>query len=99
MTAQQAHNLVRGLNPDPGAYMLVDGKRMKVWQTKVSDEKTDLAPGSLVTNKKRFAIAFADGTVLDLLEVQPTGKKRMLIRDYINGQGSKFKSGEKIIDD
>lgn len=99
MTAQQAHNLVRGLNPDPGAYMLVDGKRMKVWQTKVSDEKTDLAPGSLVTNKKRFALAFADGTVLDLLEVQPTGKKRMLIRDYVNGQGSKFKSGEKIIDD
>lgn len=98
MTAQEVHNLVRALNPDPGAYMLVNGKRMKVWQTKVSDEKTDLVPGSLVSNKKRFALAFADGSVLDLLEVQPTGKKRMQIKDFANGQGSKFKSGEKIID-
>lgn len=99
MTAQEVHNLVRALNPDPGAYMLVDGKRMKVWQTRVSDEKTDFAPGSLVTNKKRFALAFANGTILDLLEVQPMGKKKMDIKDYLNGQGSKFKSGEKIIDD
>lgn len=99
MTADQANNLVRGLNPDPGAYLLLDGKRLKVWKAKVSDEKTDLPIGSLVSNKKRFALAFADGTVLDLLEVQPNGKKKMNIKDFANGQGSRFKAGEKIIDD
>lgn len=99
MTADQANNLVRGLNPDPGAYLLLDGKRLKVWKAKVSDEKTDLPAGSLVSNKKRFALAFADGTVLDLLEVQPNGKKKMNIKDFANGQGSRFKVGDKIIDD
>ncbi|MBD5428969.1 methionyl-tRNA formyltransferase [Lactobacillus sp.] len=99
MTATEANNLIRGLNPDPGAYVLLNDKRLKVWQAKVSDEKTDLPTGSLVSNKKRFAIALADGTVLDLLEVQPNGKKRMNIKDFANGQGSRFKVGEKIIDD
>lgn len=99
MTAQQANNLIRALNPDPGAYLLLDGKRFKVWQARVSDEKTDLPAGSLVSNKKRFAIAFADGTVLDLLQVQPNGKKKMNIKDFANGQGSHYQVGEKIIDD
>ncbi|WP_209685829.1 methionyl-tRNA formyltransferase [Lactobacillus colini] len=99
MTASQANNLIRGLNPDPGAYLLFDNKRLKVWQAEVSPDKTDLPAGSLVSNKKRFALAFAGGSVLDLLEVQPNGKKRMNIKDFANGQGSRFKIGEKIIND
>ncbi|WP_297819642.1 methionyl-tRNA formyltransferase [uncultured Lactobacillus sp.] len=99
MTASQANNLIRALNPDPGAYLLLDGKRFKVWKAQVADERTDLAAGSLVSNKKRFALSFANGTVLELLEVQPMGKKKMDIKSYINGQGSHFKIGEKIVDD
>lgn len=99
MTAEQANNLIRALNPDPGAYFNLKGKRFKVWKAAVSDQKTDLPAGSLVDNHKRFAISFKDGTVLDLLEVQPMGKKIMGVKDYLNGQGSQFKPGEKIIDD
>lgn len=99
MTAQEANNLLRGLNPDPGAYMMVNGKRFKVWKAEVADENTDLEPGSLVENKSRFAISFANNTVLNLLEVQPAGKKKMPIQSFLNGQASKFTVGEKIIDD
>lgn len=99
MTAQEANNLLRGLNPDPGAYMMVNGKRFKVWKAEVADENTDLEPGSLVENKGRFAISFANNTVLNLLEVQPAGKKKMPIQSFLNGQASKFTVGEKIIDD
>lgn len=99
MTAQEANNLLRGLNPDPGAYMMVSGKRFKVWKAEVADENTDLEPGSLVENKSRFAISFANNTVLNLLEVQPAGKKKMPIQSFLNGQASKFTVGEKIIDD
>lgn len=99
MTAQEANNLLRGLNPDPGAYMMVNGKRFKVWKAEVADENTDLEPGSLVENKGRFAISFANNTVLNLLEVQPAGKKKMPIQSFLNGQASKFTLGEKIIDD
>lgn len=99
MTAQEANNLLRGLNPDPGAYMMVNGKRFKVWKAEVADESTDLEAGSLVENKGRFAISFANNTVLNLLEVQPADKKKMPIQSFLNGQASKFTVGEKIIDD
>ena len=99
MTAQEANNLLRGLNPDPGAYMMVNGKRFKVCKAEVADESTDLEAGSLVENKGRFAISFANNTVLNLLEVQPAGKKKMPIQSFLNGQASKFTVGEKIIDD
>lgn len=99
MTAAQANNLVRALNPDPGAYLLVKGKRLKVWQAEVAKDKTKLPAGFLVTNQKRFALSFAQGTVLNLLLVQPAGKKRMAIKNYLNGQGKKFTPGEEIVDD
>lgn len=99
MTANEANNLLRGLNPDPGAYMMVNGKRFKVWKAEVADESTDLEAGSLVENKGRFAISFANNTVLNLLEVQPAGKKKMPIQSFLNGQANKFTVGEKIIDD
>ena len=41
----------------------------------------------------------ADCSQLELLEVQPTGKKKMNIKDYLNGQGSHFTIGDKIIDE
>lgn len=98
MTANEANNLLRGLNPDPGAYMLVDGKRFKVWKAEVAEDKTDLEAGSVVANKGRFALSFANGTVLNLLEVQPAGKKKMDVKSFLNGQGSKFNVGEKIVE-
>lgn len=98
MTAQEANNLLRALNPDPGAYLLINGKRFKVWRAEVASDKTNLEAGSVVANKGRFALSFANGTVLNLLEVQPAGKKRMDVKSFLNGQGSKFNVGEKIVD-
>lgn len=99
MTATEANNLIRGLNPQPGAYLLLDGKRFKIWRARVSPEKTDLPAGALVSSKGRFAISFAHQTVLELLEVQPAGKKEMNITSFLNGQGQKFKIGEEIVSD
>lgn len=97
MTATEANNLIRGLNPDPGAYLLVDNKRFKVWRTEVAPEPTSLPAGTVVDNKKRFAISFANHTVLNLLEVQPAGKKRMTVKSFLNGQGKSFAIGDKIV--
>ncbi|BDR60689.1 methionyl-tRNA formyltransferase [Lactobacillus xylocopicola] len=99
MTALAANNLIRALNPSPGAYLVIDGKRLKVWRAKVNSQKTNLPAGSLVAKDGRFALSFAQGTVLDLVEVQPAGKKQMPVKNFLNGQGSKFTVGEKIVDD
>lgn len=98
-TAEQAVNKVRALNPDPGAYLLLGNKRLKVWAAVSAPDATSLEAGCLVDNKKRFAISMADHTVLELQEVQPQGKKRMKISDFLNGQGSQFAAGEKIVSD
>jgi methionyl-tRNA formyltransferase len=99
MTAEQANNLIRALNPDPGAYLKLGSQRLKVWQAAVSSETTDLPTGSLVSKKKGFAIAFAQGTVLKLLQVQPAGKKRMSAANFANGQGQKYQQGVQIVSD
>ncbi len=99
MTALQASRLVRALNPDPGAYLMIQGKRLKVWQANVAEDHTSLPAGCLVSNKKRFALSFADATVLNLTEVQPMGKRRLSASDFLNGQGSHYPLGETIIDD
>ncbi|RMC54225.1 methionyl-tRNA formyltransferase [Lactobacillus sp. ESL0261] len=97
MTATEANNLIRGLNPDPGAYLLIDGKRFKIWQAEVAADTTSFPAGVVVENKKRFAISFANHTVLNLLEVQPSGKKKMAIKSFLNGQGKNFSKGDKIV--
>lgn len=97
MTATEANNLIRGLNPDPGAYLLADNKRFKVWRAEVAPKPTSLPAGTVVDNKKRFAISFANHTVLNLLEVQPAGKKRMTVKSFLNGQGKSFAIGDKIV--
>ena len=98
MTAEQANNMIRALNPDPGAYLMINGQRFKVWEAEVASDSSSLEAGTVVANKGRFAISFADNTVLNLLEVQPSGKKRMNINNFLNGQGSKFVTGEEIVD-
>lgn len=98
LTATQANNLIRALNPDPGAYIEMNGKRLKVWKAEVAEESTNIEPGCLVDNKGRFALSFAGGSVLNLLELQPAGKKAMNVKNFLNGQGSKFVAGERIFD-
>lgn len=98
LTANQANNLIRALNPDPGAYLLLAGKRLKIWQASVAKHKTKLAPGCLVDNRNHFALAFAQGSVLNLEVLQPAGKKRMNVKSFLNGQGSKFQKGEQLVD-
>ncbi len=99
LTAQEAKNLIRALNPDPGAYLVVQGKRLKVWAAEVAEDNTSLLAGCLVSNQGRFAISFADSTVLNLTEVQPVGKKAMKVKDFLNGQGKKFNAGDQIVDE
>lgn len=96
-TARQANDLIRALNPDPGAYIIVNNKRIKVWKAKVAQDHTSLEAGCLVSNKKRFAISFAKNTILDLLEIQPAGKRKMAVQDYLNGEGKNLPLGEMIV--
>ena len=83
--AQQLHDQVRGLIPWPCATMMLGGSTVKVYRTDVGGG-TASAPGTVVqADKKGLAIACGDGSVLEILELQPQGGKRMTAAAYLAG--------------
>ena len=86
-SAQDIHNLIRGLNSWPVAWSIKDGKNYKFWNTRSEAGKTDQAPGTVVEIRKNsFCIAAGDG-IVEVLEIQPPSKKRMSAGDLIRGHG------------
>lgn len=86
-SAQDIHNLIRGLNSWPVAWSIKDGKNYKFWKTRAESGKTDKAPGTVAEIRKNsFCIAAGEGLV-EVLEIQPPSKKRMSAGDLIRGHG------------
>ncbi|URL61502.1 methionyl-tRNA formyltransferase [uncultured bacterium] len=89
---------VRGLRPDPGAYMMMDKKRVKVWKTTPLDQDTKYPAGTIaIKTKHQLAIATGDHKMIAIDELQPAGKSKQKITDYLNGAGQKLKVGEQVI--
>ena len=86
--AQEVHDRVRGFDPVPGAFTyLPDGKLLKIWETRVTGNRTEALPGTVVSvTKKDFSVACRDGE-LRILTVQPESKKRMPADVFLNGRG------------
>ena len=84
------HNLVRGLNPWPGAIATFGGKVLKVHKTQIVTGYKG-TPGSIV-DEKNAVVMCADNTALKLLQVQPAGKKRMSGEEFVRGQSKKDKN-------
>ena len=82
--AFRIHNVIRGLQPWPGAHTAFRGQSLHLWRSRLSPRKWDLAPGTLVHEGGVFALA-GDGAALELLEVQLEGRKRMPAEVFANG--------------
>lgn len=98
-TARELDWKIRALRPSPGAYFAdFLGKRTKLWDISVLDEKTAFASGTVVeAGKHVLKIAAADGTVYRINELQPAGKPKMKATDYLNGIGKGLEVGQKVI--
>lgn len=82
-SAEEIHNLVRGLCPWPVAFTYVDGKSVKIYKADRVEGYSE-APGELL-DEKRFIVGCNDGAV-ELSIVQPEGKKQMSGGDFIRGK-------------
>jgi len=84
--ASDVKNLVRGLNSVPGAYCMLDGKRMKIYQVEVVDKKmTDGLCGEVVDVDHDGMIVRCGDGLIKILEIALEGKKRCMVSDYFNG--------------
>lgn len=88
--AQNVHDFIRGLSPYPGAWTGWEGKTLKIFRSTLQDAGTSPStdrkpPGSLLTDGKNYLkVATSDGFI-SVLELQLEGKKRMSVRDFLNG--------------
>ena len=85
-TARSVHNRVRGTNPWPGAFALLCGEPLKIHKTRLIErESGGEEPGLLRGGVKTgLFVACSDGW-LEILELQSTGGRRMLARDFLAG--------------
>ena len=82
--AEQAHNLVRGLSPYPAAWTEFDnGMTAKIFETRVVPASSPI-PGNVTAKDGRLTIDCIDGA-LEVLSIQPEGKKRMATADFLRG--------------
>ena len=80
------HNLVRGLNPMPGAYFSINDKTYKVWETEVIDKNSNLKPGEIVLQNPKEGLIIQTGNgQLSIKTIQAQNSKRMNIGDYLRG--------------
>lgn len=85
-SARQLNDHVRGLYPWPSALMVLDGIRCKVLQTALAGESGGKTPGTVLqADKKGLRVACGDGQALDILELQPNGKKAMSSPAFLLG--------------
>ncbi|WP_312095223.1 methionyl-tRNA formyltransferase [Niallia sp.] len=94
-SGEDIYNKIRGLNPWPVAFTLYQDKVMKVWAGKKVAKKKDAAPGTIVEiTEQGPIIATGNETYIQLTEVQPAGKKKMDIGQFLRGAGSKMQVNE-----
>lgn len=89
--------LIRGLDPWPSAYTRLGDKTLKIWKARVIPENSKTTPGCIVEVAKEGIKVQTGNGMLQLLEIQLEGKKRMPVEAFLNGytveEGTYFKRG------
>jgi methionyl-tRNA formyltransferase len=83
--AERIHNLIRGLHPWPHAASFLGPQRLILRRSRPAAEPVSGSPGAIIEALgDRLLVATGLGG-LDLLEVQPEGKRPMAIREFLSG--------------
>ncbi len=84
--AEKIHNLVRGLSPYPCAFFDHNGTNYKVYKSKIilAPNDRNFGPGKIINTKHEIFVHTSLGQI-QLLEIQPEGRKRMTAEDFLRG--------------
>jgi methionyl-tRNA formyltransferase len=86
-TAEEIARRMRGLYPWPGTYTQFRGKNLHLWaaQPATRSAPEGSTPGALLIEQSRLFAVCGGATLLNVLELQLEGRKRLSARDFING--------------
>ncbi len=86
MAAEAIRNRARGFLPWPGAWTYLRGQVFHLWKARATTGNTRGAPGAMCVDRRRLFVQCGGSTLLEFLEVQQEGRKRMTAEAFINGQ-------------
>ena len=91
----EIYNQIRGLHPWPVAYTKYEGENLKIWWGESDDTVYDGRPGEIVkkNNNGDFVVVCGNQKGIRITEIQPAGKKRMSVKDYLQGSADRIKIG------
>ena len=91
-TNHQIFNQIRGMNPWPVAHTLLNGEHFKIYEATPVEGAGQ--PGEILAIRKKELIVAAGEGALSLKTVQPAGKPKMTIIDFLNGLGRQLLVGD-----
>lgn len=92
--AREVFNHIRGMNPWPVAHTLLDGQRFKIYEAELAEGSGEA--GQIIAKTKKALVVAAGEGALSLKLVQPAGKPKMPIVDFLNGVGRGLEVGDVL---
>ncbi|HEK9098614.1 TPA: methionyl-tRNA formyltransferase [Streptococcus equi subsp. zooepidemicus] len=93
-SAREVFNHIRGMNPWPVAHTLLDGQRFKIYEAELAEGSGEA--GQIIAKTKKALVVAAGEGALSLKLVQPAGKPKMPIVDFLNGVGRGLEVGDVL---
>jgi len=82
-SADEVHNLIRAFSPSPGAFFIHNQKLIKIFSTKLENDKV-LSPGEFLERKDKLFVGCGSGT-LEVFEIQFEGRRKMTMAEFLRG--------------
>ena len=86
---KRIYDFIRGLSPYPAAWTVLEviagGLPLKIFQSEMLSESHHFIPGAIRTDGKKYLDIAAEDGFIRVLSLQPSGKKRMTTKDFLNG--------------
>ena len=94
-SAKDICNLIRGLSPVPKAFTFISDIQLKIGSARLADSSDASVSGTIIgTGDDYIRVSCGSGTALDILEIQPAGKRMMSVGEYL--RGNPVESGVKF---
>ena len=93
--ADRIARMVRGFQPFPTTYTSLGGKKLTIWNARPLADRSETDAGTVISaHGDELVIACGEASLLEISELQLEGKKRMSVRDFLNG--TKLKAGDRL---